>query len=255
MYKLKKRKNVRDKVISDFGGLLDHIESEQERLLKSSYPGYVEILDTDSEKTVMLTLPYEGDIVHHLETIFDMEEASEDNSKTSDEGQEVPGEPQEIENMPEDKGWEQFTEPATNSSSNQMPNSEPVQVVETTSIVQNKVEPDDEIASERTFHSVSVGNHFNKERYGLISQKLVGDNVSKAEQLRQHLLSEIRKKEEGFIHVALEKVEKQLAQKQNIYNSLMTAAKTVDDIDGLIGTANELVELQMKYDNVLAQVE
>ena len=35
----------------------------------------------------------------------------------------------------------------------------------------------------------------------------------------------------------------------------MTAAKTVDDIDGLIGTANELVELQMKYDNVLAQVE
>lgn len=100
-----------------------------------------------------------------------------------------------------------------------------------------------------------TSNEANKERYGLISQKLVGDNVSKAEQLRQHLLSEIRKKEEGFIHVALEKVEKQLAQKQNIYNSLMTAAKTVDDIDGLIGTANELVELQMKYDNVLAQVE
>ncbi len=256
MYELKKRKNVRDKVISDFGGLLDHIESEQERLLKSSYPGYVEILDTDSEKTVMLTLPHEGDIVHHLETIFDMEEASEDNSKTSDEGQEVPGEPQEIENMPEeDKGWEQFAEPATNSSSNPIPNSEPVQVVETTLIVKKTVEPDAEIASERSFHAVSVGNHFNKERYGLISQKLVGDNVSKAEQLRQHLLSEIRKKEEGFIHVALEKVEKQLAQKQNIYNSLMTAAKTVDDIDGLIGTANELVELQMKYDNVLAQVE
>ena len=29
MYELKKRKNVRDKVISDFGDLLDHIESDE----------------------------------------------------------------------------------------------------------------------------------------------------------------------------------------------------------------------------------
>lgn len=252
MYKFQKRENFRDLIVSDFGELLDHVENEQARLIKRDHPGRVEIVDTETGRVAKLTLPYEGDIVRNLETIFDMEEASEDNPKTSDEGQEVPGETQEIEHMfEEDKGWEQFTEPVTDSD---IPNSEPAQVVQSASIVEKTVNPDAEIAPQSEFQSVSVGNHFNQDRYGLISQKLVGDNVSKAEQLRQHLLSEIRKKEEGMINIELEKVERQLERKRNIYNSLMASAKAFDDIDGLIETANELVELQIKYDNVIAQV-
>lgn len=257
MYKFLKRKNFFDKTVSDFGEVLDHIEAETVRLKSAGRTGYVEIVDTESGTIVSLTLPYAGDIVAYLEGEFDMEEIPETDTleKSADEASE------------NSTGWEQFTEDEEVPAAVETEESDVEGLAEETPPETNvvpgassyvvtppKQEPETsysaEVLPEQSSNSFDLVSSSDVAKYGILSQKLVGVDNGKAEKLRSQLFNQIQSLEHHLVKEELEHLQKQLNQKQHIYESLLKNVKNSSDIDGLITTANELVELQLQYDKV-----